>query len=231
MTKFHYGRGATVLATVATSVVISLACPARAAEPIGSHAESSLAGEKACHTGALKMRQRGKSKDSDWVKGRVTIKAPASTVWYSVHEERKNDPDLAYSKVLEQQSEHEATLEQKFVLLPMLGSSVCVMKQLEIPLKRIDYYLLRSDHFKAMEGSWVLTPSPDGKSTVLELNSHIDLGIPVPRWFVNTTLSKKIDRRLNHVREMAEKMHAGVVAEKSGLPLKQTNSVPNIQSQ
>ncbi|PWT96792.1 MAG: hypothetical protein C5B53_08950 [Candidatus Melainabacteria bacterium] len=214
MTNLYFGRRATVLATVATSLVFVLAYQSRAAEPTGAPGENRLAGEKACHTGALKMRQHGKSKESDWVKGKVTIKAPASTVWYSVHEERKNDPDLAYSKVLEQQSEHETTLEQKFVLLPMLGSSVCVMKQAEIPLKRIDYYLLRSDHFKAMEGSWVLTPNPDGKSTVLELNSHIDLGIPVPRWFVNATLSKKIDRRLNHVKEMAEKMHAGVVAEK-----------------
>jgi hypothetical protein len=231
MTKFPFGARATVLATVATSLVFASAYQSRAAEPIGSHAESSLAGEKACHSGALKMRQHGKSKESDWVKGRVTIKAPASTVWYSVHEERKNDPDLAYSKVLEQQSEHEATLEQKFVLIPMLGSSVCVTKQLEIPLKRIDYYLLRSDHFKAMEGSWVLTPHPDGKTTVLELNSHIDLGMPVPRWFLNATLSRKIERRLNHVKEMAEKMHAGVVAEKHTLPLKETNSVTNFQSQ
>jgi len=215
MTNFQFGRRATVLATVATSLVLALACQSRAAEPIGAPAERRLAAEKPCHT--LKMRQHGKTKESDWVKGKVTINAPASTVWYTVHEERKNDPDLAYSKVLEA-SEHEATLEQKFVLLPMLGSSVCVTKQSEIPLKRIDYYLLRSDHFKAMEGSWVLTPNPDGKSTVLELNSHIDLGMPVPRWFLNATLSKKIDRRLNHVKEMAERMHAGVVAEKHASP-------------
>lgn len=228
MTNFKFGRRATVSATVAIGLVFAFACNSRAAEPINAPVESSLVSEKACHSSAMKMklREHGKSKDSDWVKGKVTIKAPPSTVWYSVHEERKNDPDLAYSKVLEQHSEHEATLEQKFVLLPMLGSSVCVMKNSEIPLKRIDYYLLRSDHFKAMEGSWVLTPSADGKSTILELNSHIDLGMPVPRWFINSTLSKKIDRRLNHVKDMAEKMHAGLVAEKTGTHRSMESTAP-----
>src|SRR6516165_10645527 len=206
MIKLHFGRRATVLVAVAATLVLPLASPCRAGEPIGVPAGSRLSAEKPCHAGVLSTRVHGKSKERDWVKGRVTINAPASTVWYSVHEERKNDPDLAYSKVLEQ-SENVATLEQKFVLLPMLGSSVCVMKDTEIPLQRIDYYLLKSDHFKAMEGSWILTPKPDGKTTVLELNSHVDLGIPVPRWFVNATLAKKIERRLNHVKQMAEKMH------------------------
>lgn len=209
-----FGR-ATKLATVALILRLSLASSSFAAEPLTAPTESNLAKETACHGRALKVREHGKAKQSDWVKGQVTIKAPPSTVWYSVHEERKKDPDLAYSKVIEQ-CENEATIEQKFVLIPMLGSAVCLMKQSEVPLKRIDYYLLKSDHFKAMEGSWILTPSADGKSTVLELNSHIDLGMPVPRWFLNSTLSRKIDRRLSHVKTMAEKIHAGVVAADQG---------------
>lgn len=214
MPTIQSGRCATVSATVtlACLFLVSSHCSTAIAAP----AENELVNDIRGSEHFLKSREHVKVKPRDWVTGKVTIKAPVSTVWYSVHEERKKDPDLAYSKVLEQ-SEHEVTLEQKFVLLPMLGTSVCVMKDTEIPQQRIDYHLLKSDHFKALEGSWVLTPSADGKSTVLELSSHIDLGIPVPRCFVNGALSKKIERRLDHVKTMAEKMHGGVVAEKGML--------------
>jgi hypothetical protein len=144
--------------------------------------------------------------NNDWVKGHVLINAPASVVWYSVHEERKADPDIAYSKILEQNN-NELTLEQRFVLIPMLDSSTCVMKNTEIPMQRIDYHLLKSDHLKAMEGSWVLTPSLDGKSTLLELSTHIDTGLPIPHFFVNNAIAKKVERRLHHVKAMAEKIH------------------------
>jgi hypothetical protein len=146
-----------------------------------------------------------------WARAKVVIKAPANTVWNTVHEERKRDPDIAYSKLLEH-SGNECTLEQKFVFLPVVGSAVCVMKQNEIPLRRIDYHLIKSDHFKALEGSWVLTPSLDGKSTILTLSSHVDLGLPVPipAGVFNGILTKKIQRRLKHVKLMAESTSAKV---------------------
>lgn len=146
-----------------------------------------------------------------WARAKVLIKAPAGTVWNTVHEERKHDPDIAYSKLLEH-SENECILEQKFVFLPVFGSAVCVMKQNEIPLRRIDYRLIKSDHFKALEGSWVLTPSIDGKSTILCLSSHIDLGLPIamPAGLLNCILTKKIQKRLHHIKTMAESANARV---------------------
>src|SRR5277367_6009572 len=146
---------------------------------------------------------KSKTNPNSWVRGTIKVHAPPEIVWYSVHETRKKDPDLAYSKVLEH-SLNEETYEEKFVLLPMLGSATCVLRDKEIPLKRIDYELVKSDHFKAMNGSWVFVACEDGKSTILELTSHVDTGMPVPQSFVDGNLAKKIERRLNHVKFVAE---------------------------
>lgn len=134
---------------------------------------------------------------------RSNISAPPHVVWETVHEERKTDPDLAYSKVLET-SGHNSVLEQKFQLIPVLGTSVCVMKNCEVPGHRIDYSLVKSDRFKALEGTWIVSANPDG-STILELSSYIDMGLPVPRSMLEAVASKKLAGRLQNIRKMAEK--------------------------
>jgi hypothetical protein len=153
-----------------------------------------------------------KTNPNSWVRGTIHVQAPPEIVWYSVHETRRKDPDLAYSKVLEH-SLNEETYEEKFQLIPLLGSATCVLKDKEVPLKRIDYALVSSDHFKAMDGSWVFVASEDGKSTTLELTSHLDTGLPVPQSFVDSNLAKKIERRLNHVKTVAEGLHAKVAVQ------------------
>ncbi|MBP7862167.1 SRPBCC family protein [bacterium] len=153
-------------------------------------------------------------KDQDkknWVQAKVVIDAPPNVVWDTVHDERKKDPDLAYSKVLSQKDNH-AVLEQKFQLLPILGTSVCKMSNDEVPGKRIDYKLLHSDRFKAMEGSWVLNPIDNGKKTELVLSTHIDLGFPAPESMMNNATGKKLQRRLGNVKAMAERVQSQVAA-------------------
>lgn len=145
------------------------------------------------------------------IASKILIKAPPEVVWYSVHEERKHDPDIAYSKVLEQ-GVNEQKLEQKFCLLPVIGSATCVMHHTEVPNQRIDYKLLKSDHFKAMEGSWTFTPAENGKATILELSTHLDMGVPVPKMLFNNLTQKKLDKRLAHIKEMAEGVHSKVAA-------------------
>ncbi len=145
------------------------------------------------------------------VQSKILIKAPLDVVWYSVHEERKHDPDIAYSKIIEQ-GVNEQKLEQKFCLLPVIGSAICLMHHTEVPNQRIDYKLLKSDHFKAMEGSWIFTPAENGKATVLELSTHLDMGVPVPKMIFNNLTQKKLDKRLAHIKEMAESMHSKVAA-------------------
>ncbi len=146
------------------------------------------------------------------VKASIVIKAPPDVVFNAVHEQRKVDPELAYSKIM-RQGVNESQLEQKFTALPMIGSATCLINTQEIPNRRIDYQMVKSDKFKSMEGSWVLTPSADGKSTTLELSSHIDTGLPVPKMMMNGITQKKMERRLAHVRELAEKNR---LAQRSG---------------
>ncbi len=153
-------------------------------------------------------------KDQDkknWVQAKVIIDAPPNIVWDTVHDERKKDPDLAYSKILAQKDNH-AVLEQKFQLLPIFGTSVCKMSNDEVPGKRIDYKLLHSDRFKAMEGSWVLNPIENGKKTELVLSTHIDLGFPAPESMMNNATGKKLQRRLGNVKAMAERVQSQVAA-------------------
>jgi hypothetical protein len=137
------------------------------------------------------------------VHAEIKIEAPPHLVWNVVHEERKHDPDMAYSKVLSEK-DNEVLLEQKFTVLPVIGTSVCTMQQKETPDSRIDYKLIKSDRFKVMEGSWVLVPSADNKSTTLQLTTTLDLGMPVPRGIFNAITAKKLDRRLQHIKTMAE---------------------------
>jgi len=164
-----------------------------------------------------KAKQEAKEK-LEPVKAQIKIAAPSNIVWQVVHEERKHDPDIAYSKTISE-GDHEFLLEQKFALIPVIGTSVCQMHQKEVPGSRIDYKLIKSDRFKVMEGSWVLTPSADNLSTTLELSTTLDLGMPVPRNVINHITAKKLERRLAHIKEMAEKeCHAaGKVAESNKL--------------
>jgi hypothetical protein len=145
-----------------------------------------------------------------WVTAKIRIKANPSVVWDAVHEERKTDPDLAYSKVLEE-GKNEFILEQKFQLIPVVGTSVCVIKSTEVPHKRIDYHLLKSDRFKAVEGSWILQPADDG-TTILELGSYIDIGLPAPRTIVEGVAGRKLERRVANVRKVAELTQSSKVA-------------------
>lgn len=148
----------------------------------------------------------------------ILIKAPPAEVWRTIHEERASDPDLCYSKVLEQINPNECKLEQKFNFIPVIGSSVCVMSNREVPNERIDYALLKSDRFKAMEGSWVLTSCEEGKATKLELSSRLDLGLPVPRSMMNSVTGKKIQKRLANVKRMAEANATKVAAKQEHHP-------------
>jgi hypothetical protein len=142
---------------------------------------------------------------------RILIHARPEIVWNTVHSERQKDPDIAYAKVLSQEN-NQLTLEEKFVLLPVIGTAKCIMKDIEVPNERIDYQLVESDHFKAMEGSWVLTSCDDGKSTILELSSYLELGFPVPRMVLDNITSQKLQKRVTNIKTLSERAEADRVA-------------------
>ncbi len=136
------------------------------------------------------------------VKSTVQIKANTQQVWDAVHHERSIDPDLSYSKVIEQKG-NRILLEQKFNSIPVVGDATCLLVQEETLHKRIDYKMVKSDKFKEMFGSWTLEEKPGG-ITALSLHSVLDTGLPFSQGMVNSTLKGKIEKRLERVKVAAE---------------------------
>lgn len=144
---------------------------------------------------------------SSGVRGTVDIKASPSHVWKAVHDERANDPDLAYSKLMQQKG-NKLLIEQKFNALPVIGEATCLMVQEETPEKRIDYKMVRSDKFKEMSGSWILESQADG-GVRLELCSSLDTGLPYSQGVINALLQDKINKRLLRIKSAAETLAHG----------------------
>ena len=141
----------------------------------------------------------------------VVINAPPKVVWHALEKERFSSPDVAYTKMLSQNGNHE-TMEQKFINIPILGSVTAVTKHTKDLHKRVDYELIKSSKFKALEGSWELTPVKGGKATSLKLSSLIDIGVPFSGFFIKSATHKKIQRRLDNVKKIAEKDQAQLAA-------------------
>jgi len=156
-----------------------------------------------------------KNADKEGVRGHVTIKAPARIVWEAVHKERAEDPDLTYSKVIEKQGD-KVMLEQKFNGMPVIGEAVCLLEQTETINQRIDYKLVRSDKFKALRGSWILTELPDGR-TKLELHSVLNTGLPFSEHIINHVLKGRIHKRLERVKVSAERILEAEIKESKEL--------------
>lgn len=147
-----------------------------------------------------------------WVKAKMLIQAPSEVVWQSIHNEQSADQDLVYRKVISR-GVNDVVSEQKLHHLPIIGTAVSTMHTTEVPLKRIDYEMVKSDHFKALEGSWVLTPGPN-KSTYLELSSYCDIGIPIPRPIRDGITVKKLEKRLANVKKNSEFGQVPIAADK-----------------
>jgi hypothetical protein len=141
----------------------------------------------------------------------ILIKAPPRTVWKAIHLERTQNPEVEYSKIV-QDSGGVKLIEQKFTNIPLLGSVTATTRQVEDVNKHIDYSLVKSDKFKALEGAWDLSPVAGGKETMLQLRSHVDIGVPFSSIFIKGTAQKKLNRRLANVKTIAEKEQARIAA-------------------
>ncbi len=148
-----------------------------------------------------------------WVKAKLHIQASPEIVWQSIHSEQNGDADLVYRKVLSH-GLNDVVSEQKLAHLPIIGTAVSTMHTTEVPLKRIDYSMVKSDRFKALEGSWVLTPASN-KCTYLELSSYCDIGIPIPRPLREGITVKKLEKRLVNVKHNSELAQFQIAAEKT----------------
>ncbi len=158
------------------------------------------------------VSKRARTTGGNTMAAAIHIHATPEVVWRAIHEERSHDPDLAYSKVLNQNGS-ELILEQKFAILPIIGTAVCVMTNKEVENRKIEYKLVKSDHFKAMEGSWEITPIDNNRCSELVLTSYVDLGLNVPRMFMDDITGKKLQRRLSNVKKAAETVQSKLASD------------------
>jgi hypothetical protein len=158
-------------------------------------------------TNASNIIQRGidtkKDKSCVSVTTNIVIKARPELVWLSIEEARTSDPSLSSCKVLIE-GDHSSTIRETFAI-PLLGEATCTLSLLELPLSRISYTLMESDTFKTFEGSWLLVPSPGSHSTRLSLSCNSDMKNPVPQMLLRMITGKKIGKRLDFVKSLAEK--------------------------
>lgn len=145
---------------------------------------------------------------------KIVINASPQVVWQAIREAREDDPDVQYSKIT-QISETQRILEQKYVALPVVGSTTCVIKVEESSGKRVDYKLMQSDRLAEFDGSWVLTPIQEQKATVLEISNHIRLKFPLPQKIVDIFASKKLKTRAEFVKRQAEAAQMHIAANPS----------------
>jgi len=137
------------------------------------------------------------------VTANITIKARSDLVWLSIHEARTEDPELLSCKVIKEDGRC-STVKETFAI-PVVGEATCIISLIDSPPNRIDYKLMESDTFKAFDGRWTLVPSSDGQSTRLELSCNTDLKIGVPQFLLRMVAARKIGKRLDFVKTLAEK--------------------------
>lgn len=131
----------------------------------------------------------------------ILIKAPPHVVWKSMIEQRKMDPDSAYVKA---STDNGAPfVEQKFVFPSPFGNAECILHLDEVTAQRVDFRMISSEELKAMEGSWVLTPTEEGH-TKLTLSTYVEPHMSLPRMITNGIVSHRSKRNLSMVKKLAE---------------------------
>ncbi len=115
-----------------------------------------------------------------------------------MQDQRKMDPDSAYVKPMGSD-----LVEQKFVFPSPFGNAECVLHLNETTAERVDFKMISSEDLKAMEGSWVLTPTDDGQ-TKLSLSTYVEPNMILPRMITNGIVSHRSKRNLGMVKKLAE---------------------------
>ena len=187
-----------VIAITAATLIITQSGPACGSACAKEQvAKSSNTGAAGSAIGILPQRLR------KGVHEEIHIDAPPSVVWHCMEQQRTIDPDSTAVKTGCKNGV--VNIEQKFSFpCPPFGSAECTLRLAEVTNHRVDFKLLESDDLKAMEGSWVLTGSEDGKASKLELYSYVEPYIMIPRIICNALSSHKAKKNLGAVKKMAE---------------------------
>jgi len=108
---------------------------------------------------------------------KLLINAPAHAVFQAIRQVR-NSPPL--QRKLISYDGKVAMVKETLKNEPVLGDVECVWKEVEQPDRRIDYTMVGGTKLKSASGSYVLTPSADGRTTTLELSSQTVSGVHLP---------------------------------------------------
>jgi uncharacterized protein YndB with AHSA1/START domain len=68
---------------------------------------------------------------------------------------------------------------------------------------RIAFHRISGD-LKEEEGTWLLTPTPDGSATIVQYEVYVDPGFWIPQTLVNRSLRKDLPAALTGLRDRAE---------------------------
>lgn len=143
--------------------------------------------------------KQSQEKHRNGVYEEIQINAPPHVVWKSMQEQRKIDPDSKFVRPATRNGQ--SIVEQKFCFPSPFGDAECVLGLEDKINERVDFKLLESEDLKAMEGSWTLTPTEDGKGTKLGLSSYVEPYMMVPRMLTNGIISHKAKHNLNMVKK------------------------------
>lgn len=145
--------------------------------------------------------KRAKDVNVPTVTQSILVKANSKYVFEAIQHARKAES----TRRLLSYDGSDATIEEKFRTIPVVGEATCTYVEHEIPGQGVEYYLVNSDRFTVFQGKWSLTPSKDGKSTTLELTNAMDPGIRIPFWQEITKMAagKSVKKRLEEVNTYA----------------------------
>jgi hypothetical protein len=133
----------------------------------------------------------------------IDIQASPEVVFEAIRKQRNSTEQ---HRKLQSFNGKVAVIEEKMENVPVYGKVDCTFEETEDPYKRIDYKMLKSTKFKEGFGSWILTPSGDGKSTNLEFKTFTDSGLPFMGGLTKMESVKTAKIRLKHIKEVAEQM-------------------------
>jgi len=137
------------------------------------------------------------------VTSKIVIKAPLEQVWKSIHKARSEDPELTSYKVLTVDDNH--AIVRQTMVLPFFGEARFLLSLTDLPPNRIDYNLIESNSFKTFDGTWLLSPLSHGQSTQIDLTCYSELKTPVPQFLLRAVTARKMRKRLDYVKYLAEK--------------------------
>lgn len=135
----------------------------------------------------------------------TVIKAKPEVVYNAILKLRDESKDTV--KEVSREGQHACVLEETFDGLPVIGTAKCTYKEVYIPYKKIEYSMVKSEKFRAFEGTWLLSPTQDGQGTNLSLTSYVDVDLPVPfaKQLTKMTTMRGVKRRIKMVKTSCEK--------------------------